>query len=1112
MKKLRFKYLLLGAFMLSICSGLTGCKDYDDDIDDLQKQIDEIKATSLKDLQDKIDGLRTDMGKLPYFTDASYSGGVLTFTVNGSGTPKTVTLPVPQAPKEYTLELVDGKIILKSGSTTVSTVTLPVAVDNDTKFDQSKMTVKVEDGNYVIYYDNVATGVKIPVPAEGSTSSMTFTKGPDGSINGVTIIINGESATFKFGSEVISSLVSIPWYMAGHYGQMNTLNHIINEGYSYRATPVFEYNKTNKRYAETLSEGWGRFAYRVNPSNIDLTSISVVGFDNERVKMENQTGTRAMTSGMKISDPVMVDGKMVVKVKGNTWHLVRGRAEAWTTTNTGYFDAGMFWRPRTDINTIQGSLQGWWLDDPYGGTPNNNLGDDVMESDRFALVIKGKDGAEIRSDFAPVKRLVVRQHDLNIGLNKTDLEQAAAFTRGKWEALYPLYPSSGYYADYGAGDIEDYTRKFYYTNDDITNVGDVWKEYINDYKIDIPVQLNVPFKTSTDLKPLIEKYADYWFNNLGRSASIKDQYLLEDLGFEGWSFEYAIEDYFVGEVNQSTGAPKNDNRPELSYMQVNNGVVSFTPGNTAVIGREPMVRVTLKDDAGQVMMIKLLKLKVYNLRQKPITVPTDDWQTEVIPCVTSLGYGHEYGAYPAYADRYIDMDQVFKAVQMSKEEFVWNYTPANAMYNPGGIGTAVTYAITCDGVPVVNDLTTSGILVRDLPAGSAIDWFNRVCINIAPNVKAGHYKVTVTFGTQSTVVENDKVIVVEEFDLTYPENASLTHKVGMWMDLGTDPNMVIYGQPTTGEYGNPFLRQGFLENGFSEFKLGTTCGFLHFELVNSYGGEVVIEEVPDPSAGGAIKHQIRIVPHLPIYQNEDNDKYVSRINDDNTYTDGKVKIRVRAYVTHATAAHNGVNRYNINNDVTNTAEFDVIFVDPVHYRVIANNKVWLRDKAILDPTGHTIDAVDAKDAEGWKAPVYKLFNIYETWQGENTNGKIWNGAATGTTGWIANTGIGFRDLHRVKVYYKLDPTDNTAFVMANATVSQNTGNLTWVNSGDAVAADGVKVVVTVMIDYNWCPVKQTIAGPGQANDWYKTFKVEIPVKKADAAYSSPGFWYPSTNY
>ena len=76
MKKKIFSTLLMGAFFLASMSMFTSCKDYDDEINDLQKQIDNLSAT--------IGKINDAIGKGYYLTDVKpIANGVEIFTSNG---------------------------------------------------------------------------------------------------------------------------------------------------------------------------------------------------------------------------------------------------------------------------------------------------------------------------------------------------------------------------------------------------------------------------------------------------------------------------------------------------------------------------------------------------------------------------------------------------------------------------------------------------------------------------------------------------------------------------------------------------------------------------------------------------------------------------------------------------------------------------------------------------------------------------------------------------------------------------------------------------------------------------------------------------------------------
>ena len=98
MRKKYLSALLFGALLLASAGTFTSCKDYDDDISNLQEQINTIN-TSLDELSDKINGLGAGV------TDFKYENGKL-IIVTDKGTNFEVTLPEADGIKE--LEIKDG--------------------------------------------------------------------------------------------------------------------------------------------------------------------------------------------------------------------------------------------------------------------------------------------------------------------------------------------------------------------------------------------------------------------------------------------------------------------------------------------------------------------------------------------------------------------------------------------------------------------------------------------------------------------------------------------------------------------------------------------------------------------------------------------------------------------------------------------------------------------------------------------------------------------------------------------------------------------------------------------------------------------------------------------
>ena len=133
MRKKYLSALLFGALLFASAGTFTSCKDYDDDISNLQEQINTIN-TSLDELSDKINGLGAGV------TDFKYENGKL-IIVTDKGTNFEVTLPEADGIKE--LEIKDG--VLYADGEAVGTV----AGESGTA-----VSVEVKDG--VLYINGEA--------------------------------------------------------------------------------------------------------------------------------------------------------------------------------------------------------------------------------------------------------------------------------------------------------------------------------------------------------------------------------------------------------------------------------------------------------------------------------------------------------------------------------------------------------------------------------------------------------------------------------------------------------------------------------------------------------------------------------------------------------------------------------------------------------------------------------------------------------------------------------------------------------------------------------------------------------------------------------------------
>ena len=175
-------YAVLLCAALGFSTSIQSCKDYDDDIDGLQEQIDAVNKS--------IESLKKDFGALAYVKDVKWDESTRTLTITpATGNPVTYKIEdadTQDGNTKYTLETKEeGGVITitlkndKGEVVSAPTFTMPSMPE---AFDASKLTFNAEDG--CIYYNGVKTGVTIPKnEVEGfDESKLTITAGEKGKV------------------------------------------------------------------------------------------------------------------------------------------------------------------------------------------------------------------------------------------------------------------------------------------------------------------------------------------------------------------------------------------------------------------------------------------------------------------------------------------------------------------------------------------------------------------------------------------------------------------------------------------------------------------------------------------------------------------------------------------------------------------------------------------------------------------------------------------------------------------------------------------------------------------------------------------------------------------
>ena len=339
MRKKYLSALLFGALLVTSAGTFTSCKDYDDEINGLQEQVDKI----VKDLET----LQSAAGK--YVTSVKYDAATGQLTVTG-GNGESFQLPMPAELPTYSLEVKDGKVILKENGSVISEAQLPTGPEVPEAFNPELL--KWKDG-YLFYGDIKIEGVKEPV----FDASITEIK--DGEeVIGYLITIGEDSATFYVKSELKSLVFKPDLYLDGIEGTRYRYlsgDFIVPTG---TATGMhnnvsFEIPAKNTFDIPTVpvSYVFGRtetIDFQMNPSNADVedAKLSFEYFDAEAISratgfsvdyVSHKTDKGDLLVDYKIQNPNLLEtDKSKVSVMSLTTELPETKNEDAKTINSDY--------------------------------------------------------------------------------------------------------------------------------------------------------------------------------------------------------------------------------------------------------------------------------------------------------------------------------------------------------------------------------------------------------------------------------------------------------------------------------------------------------------------------------------------------------------------------------------------------------------------------------------------------------------------------------------------------------------------------------------------------------------------------------------------------------
>jgi hypothetical protein len=318
MRKRFVKVVLFGALTFAATTSFISCKDYDDDIKRIDNEIGQINQ-SLTDLKTAIgnNGVKS----------VTYDAATGKLTIVDSND-KSVSCTIAQNLPNYTIEIKDGKVILKKDGTEVSSATLPTSEVAES-FNPTKLTINAAGE---ILYDGVKTGVTIPK----ATSSIAAIK-KDGVIIGYTVTDNGESSNFYIQDALpLTSLVFVPEaYLSGveamratnlTYDKWTVLSQAVTEKGEIWNAPLAPASKSN------ITPDMVAY-YHVNPVGVTMKQISKLVLSADDKEFVGTRATGFNIANIDLEKCSITDGILKVVFNGNSEAIQKIDASKITVMN-----------------------------------------------------------------------------------------------------------------------------------------------------------------------------------------------------------------------------------------------------------------------------------------------------------------------------------------------------------------------------------------------------------------------------------------------------------------------------------------------------------------------------------------------------------------------------------------------------------------------------------------------------------------------------------------------------------------------------------------------------------------------------------------------------------
>lgn len=541
-------------------TSLVGCKDYDDDIDNLNNKVD--------GLQSSVESLLADIkaGKFVKNIEATADGTGIKVTFSDDQS-KEIAIngkaAIVKVDENGNLVDGDGKIIVKA---------------EDMKGEPGETPRIGENGNWWIGQ----TDTKVPasgVAGEGNTAYIV-----EDEANGFYVLNVWNKEANKYvevklpmTTSVVTDVVFIPYNLSSGEAKRIHFPTIVTDSVAGTKTIAGnEWSESNYKDFDIIYSGKGEFKYQINPQSVAFDEFEVVGFARDTAEIWNYNTNDKKWMLFDAGQKFYTDGKLTADSYKEGKGMLNFRAKDWAFAE------------------------------------QNNLSDRTV----YSLVVKNGDNM-IHSEFIPAKHEVILQKNVYLvkkesDATKPDYTVATAPNTNNYRA----YIKDEYYQNkLNPATLDEYQANKAAVEANAEN--QLYKGTEATSKADPRIHVEILYKDET--KDLKKDVLAFFNKRAGRDAAA--EYILDENGFDDYKLIFEPVDFYYDGVNQ-TKRYLNITQDGIASVRLNSDWGEVTQDHTAAIDRTPIVRVKLVapgEDNNKVVKTAIIKLLIVKK-----STPTED--------------------------------------------------------------------------------------------------------------------------------------------------------------------------------------------------------------------------------------------------------------------------------------------------------------------------------------------------------------------------------------------------------------------------------------------------------------------------------------------------------